>query len=106
LLNEIIILLAYLGLDSTIQKKIYEIGLLEEIFNLPVQYIMDSYLREVYIPTFCCLINDNKANLNLFLRDNSPQPIIKMLKKEMASHYSMNKKASTTSLMSMTHISH
>jgi len=67
---------------------------------------MDSYLREVYIPTFCCLINDNKTNLNLFLKDNSPQPIIKLLKKEMATHYSMTKKASTTSLMSMTHVSH
>jgi hypothetical protein len=106
LLNEIIILLAYLSLeDAFVQKKTYEIGLLEEIFNLPVQYIMDSYLREVYIPTFCCLINENKANLNLFLKDNSPQPIIKLLKKEMASHSSMSKKSSTASLMSMTHIS-
>jgi hypothetical protein len=107
LLNEIIILLAYLSLEDVfVQKKSYEIGLLDEIFNLPVQYIMDSYLREVYIPTFCCLINENKANLNLFLKDNSPQPIIKLLKKEMASHNSMTKKSSTTSLMSMTHVSH
>jgi hypothetical protein len=42
---------------------------------------MDSYLKDVYIPTFCCLINNNKPNLNLFLKDNSPQPIIKVLKK-------------------------
>ncbi len=42
---------------------------------------MDSYLKDVSIPTFCCLINNNKVNLNLFLKDNSPQPIIKMLKK-------------------------
>ena len=56
-------------------------GIAEEAFNLPVQYIMDSNLRDVYIPTFCCLILDNKINLNLFLKDNSPQPIFKMLKK-------------------------
>ncbi len=42
---------------------------------------MDSYLRDVYIPTFCCVIFDNKTNLNLLLKDNSPQPIIKALKK-------------------------
>ena len=106
LFNEIIILLAYLALDDAfVQRKAYEIGLLEEIFNLPVQYIMDSYLREVYIPSFCCLINNNKTNLNLFLKDNSPQPIIKLLKKELATHYSITKKSSTTSLMSMPHIS-
>jgi len=42
---------------------------------------MDSYLRDIYIPTFCSLIFDNKVNLNLLLKDNSPQPIIKILKK-------------------------
>ena len=83
----------------------YEGGLLEEIFNLPIQYIMDGYLRDVHIPTFCCLINDNKSNLNLFLKDNSPQPIIKALKKELASHPSLSRKASTSSLISMAHIS-
>lgn len=67
--------------DAIIQRKLYDYGLLEEIFNLPVQYIMDAYLRDVYIPTFCCLINDNKANLSLLLKDNSPQPLIKSLKK-------------------------
>lgn len=82
LLNEIIIFLGYLSLEDTdVQRKLYELGVLEEVFNLPVQYIMDSYLRDVHIPTFCCLINDNKINLSLFLKDNSPQPIIKALKK-------------------------
>lgn len=104
LLNELIILLGYLSReDIVIQKKLYDSGLLEEIFNLPVHYIMDSYLREVYIPTFCCLINDNKSNLSLFLKDNSPQPLIKALKKEMSAHL-ITRKASTSSLVSMAHI--
>lgn len=64
---------------------------------------MDSYLRDVYIPTFCCLIHDNKTHLNLFLKDNSPQPIIKALKKELSAHSSISRKASTTSLVSMAH---
>lgn len=42
---------------------------------------MDGFLREVHIPTFCCLINNSKSSLSLFLKDNSPQPIIKALKK-------------------------
>ena len=105
LLNELIIILGYLARDDIeIQKKLYDSGLLGEIFNLPVHYIMDSYLREVYIPTFCCLIYDNKSNLNLFLKDNSPQPIIKALKKEMSAHL-ITRKASTSSLVSMAHIS-
>jgi hypothetical protein len=46
LLNELIILLGYLSReDGAVQKKLYDSGLLEEIFNLPVHYIMDSYLR-------------------------------------------------------------
>lgn len=106
LLNEIIILLGYLSFeDAGVQKKMYESGLLEEIFNLPVQYIMDGYLRDVHIPTFCCLIHENKTHLNLFLKDNSPQPIIKALKKEISSRTSISRKASTTSLVSMAHIS-
>lgn len=106
LLNELIILLGYMSFeDITVQKRLYESGLLEEVFNLPVQYIMDSYLREVHIPTFCCLIHQNKTHLNLFLKDNSPQPIIKALKKELGSHSSITRKASTTSLVSMAHIS-
>lgn len=83
----------------------YEFGLLEELFNLPIHYIMDGYLRDVHIPTFCCLIHDNKTHLNLFLKDNSPQLIIKALKKEIACHSSISRKASTTSLVSMAHIS-
>ena len=62
---------------------------------------MDSNLRNVYIPTFCCLILDNKVNLNLFLKDNSPQPIIKSLKKEISSKPSLTKKSSCSSLMSL-----
>ena len=106
LLNELIVLLGYMSFeDLTVQKRLMESGLLEEIFNLPVQYIMDSNLREVHIPTFCCLIHDNKAHLNLFLKDNSPQPIIKAIKKELGCHSSITRKASTTSLVSMAHIS-
>ena len=65
---------------------------------------MDGYLRDVHIPTFCCLIYDNKSNLSLFLKDNSPQPIIKALRKEMTAHPSLSRKGSTSSLVSMAHI--
>ena len=100
-----IILLGYLAQDDAeVQKKLYDCGLLEEHFNLPIHYIMDSYLKDIYIPTFCCLINENKPNLNLFLKDNSPQPLIKALKKEMSAHV-ITRKASTSSLVSMAHIS-
>ena len=70
-----------------------------------MQYIMDSYLRDVHIPTFSSLINDNKTNLNLFLKDNSPQPIIKALKKELSTRLAITRKGSTSSLVSMAHIS-
>ena len=106
LLNEILIFLGYLSLEDTdVQRKLYESGLLEEVFNLPVQYIMDSYLRDVHIPTFCCLINDNKINLSLFLKDNSPQPIIKAIKKQLSTRLAITRKGSTSSLVSMAHIS-
>ena len=106
LLNELILLLGYLGgSEGGFQKKLGESGLLEELFNLPVQYLMDGYLREVHIPTFCCLIHDNKANLSLFLKDNSPQPLIKALRKEINCHSSLSRKASTSSLVSIPHVS-
>ena len=63
------------------QRRLYESAVLEEAFNLPIQYLMDASLREVYIPSYCCLIHDSKSNLNLFLRDNSPQPLLKALRR-------------------------
>jgi hypothetical protein len=66
---------------------------------------MDSHLRDIYIPSFCSLIFDNKTNLNLLLKDNSPQPIIKVLKKEIMGRPSLTRKTSTSSLVSFAVIS-
>ena len=46
LLNEIIILLGYLSLEEAgMQRRLYESAVLEEAFNLPIQYLMDASLR-------------------------------------------------------------
>ena len=82
------------------QKKIYETGILDEIFNLPIQYLMDSRLREVSIPTFCSLIYENKVNQNYLLKDNSPQQIVKYLKKEIQGANNLGRKNSIFSLTS------
>lgn len=46
LLNETIVFLGYIGLeDPSVQKKIYETLIFEEISNLPIQFMMDPHLR-------------------------------------------------------------
>lgn len=77
-----ILLLGHLAVDNqALQKKISEYNILEIVFDLPVQYMMDMHLKQIITPTVCCLIFQNKANLNCLLKDNCPQPIIKFLKK-------------------------
>jgi hypothetical protein len=88
------------------QRKIYECGISEVLFDLPIPYIMDAGLRDICIPTFCCLIHQSKTNLNVLLRDNSPHQIIKTLRKEMQSKPSLTRKNSTSSLISCAVVSY
>jgi hypothetical protein len=102
LLNEIIVFLGYIGLeDPSVQKKIYESLIFEEISNLPIQFMMDPNLREIITPTICCLIYENKTTLNFLMKDNSPLQIIKYLRKEIQTRPSLQRKNSTASLMSL-----
>lgn len=101
ILNETIVLIGYIGLnDLVVRKRIAEAGLLEEVFNMPIQYIMDAHLRDIVIPTICSLVYQNKTALTCLLKDNSPQQIVKYLKKEIQAQPALSRKASTTSLVS------
>jgi hypothetical protein len=74
------VFLGYLGLeDASVQKKMYDSMIMEEVSDMPIQFMMDPNLREIITPTLCCLIYENKTTLNFFLKDNSPSQIIKYL---------------------------
>lgn len=76
--------LGYLGLeDPSVQKKIYDTFILEELSDMPIQFMMDPNLRDIITPTLCCLIYENKTTLNFLMKDNSPLQIIKYLRREI-----------------------
>lgn len=59
-------------------------GLLESLCNHPLEYLMEPALRNIIIPTYCCLIHDNPTNFKLTFAENSVQPILQFIEKEIS----------------------
>jgi hypothetical protein len=84
LCSEIIIFIGHLAFENVEnQEEVRISGLLESLCNHPLEYIMEPTLRNILIPTFCCLINDNKENFKQTFKENSVQPILQYIDKEI-----------------------
>lgn len=61
LCSELIVLLGHLAFENfDNQERIRLSGLLESLCNHPLEYIMEPVMRNILVPTFCCLIYDNQ----------------------------------------------
>jgi hypothetical protein len=70
--------------NYTYQEAIRKAGLLESLCNHPLEYLMESSLRNIIMPTYCCLIHDNSANFSCTFAENSAQPIVQFIEREIA----------------------
>ena len=67
---------------------------------MPIQFMMDNYLRDIITPTLCSLLHNNIINLNFYIKENSPLPIIKYVKKFIQNN--INKSSSIYNITSNT----
>lgn len=57
---------------------------MESLCNHPLDYLMEPALRNIIMPTYCCLIYNNPANFSLAFAESSAQPAIQFIEREMA----------------------
>lgn len=54
---------------------------MESLSDLPLEYLMEPALRNIIMPTYCCLIYNNPANFSLAFAESSAQPIIQFIER-------------------------
>jgi hypothetical protein len=84
LCSEIIVFIGSLCFENQhFQELARTSGLLQAVCNHPLEYLMEPALRNVIIPTYCCLIHANPPNFARTFAENSAQPILQFIQKEM-----------------------
>ena len=84
LCSEIIVFIGNLAFENNQQQEaIRASGLLESLCNHPIEYLMEPALRNIIIPTYCCVIFENSGNFKQTFAENSAQPIVKYIEKEL-----------------------
>ena len=84
LCNEQMVVLGYLSLGhSANQDSIRKSGLLSNLCNHPMEYLMEP-LKHIYVPTLCCILFGNKLNIEETFIENSPLTIINYIQKQEA----------------------
>jgi len=44
-----------------------------------MEYLMDHTLRNIIMPTYCCLIHNNPSNFVQVFAESSPQPVLEFI---------------------------
>jgi hypothetical protein len=85
LCSQVMVLVGGLAFENASnQEALRAGGVLEAVCNHPLEYIMDPALRNVLLPTLCCLVHMNPKNFASAFAENSAQPLLNYLEKELA----------------------
>lgn len=85
LCSEIIVFIGSLAFENYhYQECIRTTGLLESLCNHPIEYLMEPGLRNIIMPTYCCLIHDNATNFKKTFAEYSVQPIVQFIEREIS----------------------